>query len=341
MDQLGKPTLLAAGIALLLAVDMANAAEASPADTLLGAARVLVGTPAPAVQLETIDGERIDLATLRGDKAVYLKFWATWCGPCRAQMPHFEQTYQAAGDELAVVALNTGFNDHLDDIRAYREELGIHMPIAVDDGMLAEVFALRITPQHIVIGKDGLIKHIGNRADGELDAVLKRERNAPDLAADVTMQTLAASTKLGVGDSLPAVTVNVGNESLSLNGTTPRGTVLVFMTTWCESYLASTRPEQSMTCRNAREQVERLKAQHPDLRWLGVTSGIWTVPQDLTAYSRDNAVTLPLTLDADSALFRRFGVMRVPTIVIADGSGQIVARIDGYDVQLDDILSAL
>jgi len=52
---------------------------------------------APRLNLETIDGDVIDLGGLYGRKAVYIKFWATWCVPCRQQMPHFEQAYETAG----------------------------------------------------------------------------------------------------------------------------------------------------------------------------------------------------------------------------------------------------
>lgn len=70
------------------------AAEAAPANPLVMAAREgILGTPAPAIKLTTIDGDTIDLSELYGKKAVYLKFWATWCIPCRAQMPHFENVY--------------------------------------------------------------------------------------------------------------------------------------------------------------------------------------------------------------------------------------------------------
>ena len=64
--------------------------------TLSGQARAetagheLVGSPAPSLVLHTIDNQTVDLTRLYGEKAVYLKFWATWCVPCRQQMPHFE-----------------------------------------------------------------------------------------------------------------------------------------------------------------------------------------------------------------------------------------------------------
>jgi thiol-disulfide isomerase/thioredoxin len=71
------------------------------------AGRSLIGKPAPRFVVTTIDGETIDLGRLYGKQAVYLKFWATWCVPCREQMPHFERTYETAGTDLAVIAVNT------------------------------------------------------------------------------------------------------------------------------------------------------------------------------------------------------------------------------------------
>jgi thiol-disulfide isomerase/thioredoxin len=272
---------------------------------------------------------------------VYLKFWATWCGPCRQQMPHFENVYRNAGDELEVIALNAGFNDTLEDILDYREELGIHMPIVVDDGMLAGAFNLRITPQHVVIGKDGLIKHIGNLADTELDTVLERERNAADVDMATTPDASTVMQQLDVGAQLPPATLIVGENSIALTDSAAQGTALVFMIPWCESYLATTRPEQAAACREVREQVEALKRQYPHVRWIGVSSGIWTVAGDLPVYARDNAVTLPLALDADGQLFRTFGIMTVPTVIVADGSGRIVKRTEGYDAALGTTLSTL
>jgi len=67
-------------------------------------------------------------------------------------MPHFEHAYETAGPDMAVIAINVGFNDSIEAIRGYREQLGITMPIVFDDGSLAAAFHLRVTPTHIVIG---------------------------------------------------------------------------------------------------------------------------------------------------------------------------------------------
>jgi peroxiredoxin len=320
-----------------LALASADArAETSGQQLAEGAGGPVVGTPAPRLILKTIDGETIDLGRLYGRQAVYLKFWATWCVPCREQMPHFERTYETAGPDLAVIAINAGFNDSIDDIRAYRDKLAITMPIVLDDGRVGAAFNLRVTPQHIVIGRDGRIQYVGHLADARLDAALVAARappgdSAPNIAA--RLMNPADISRYKVGDSLPE------QSPLTLDGWRfrfrdsgdSRHTILVFLSPWCESYLATTRPALSANCRRMREQVSALSGER-NARWLGIASGLWATPEDLREYRTRYRVRIPLSLDESGALFRAFNVTRVPAVLIADGSGRILRRVEGGDL---------
>ncbi|MEI7036646.1 TlpA disulfide reductase family protein [Fulvimonas yonginensis] len=290
------------------------------------AGRGLVGTPAPDLVLTTIDGKRIDLAQLYDKKAVYLKFWATWCVPCREQMPHFERTYERAGDDLAVIAIDVGFEDSVAQVRRYRREMGLKMPIVFDtDGALGQAFHLRVTPQHVVIGRDGRIAYVGHEADARLEAALAAARRAP--AAAVAGDPLRPASTRPV-ERLPALAIpTLGGGVFRLGA--PQPTALVFLSPWCESYLAASRPAYAAECRAMREQVTAL-ARRPGVRWLGIASGLWADPDDLAAWRRQHAIGWPLALDADGALFRRFGVMHVPTVLLADAQGRIVARVEQH-----------
>jgi thiol-disulfide isomerase/thioredoxin len=295
------------------------------------AGRAIVGTPAPRAVLKTIDGQTIDLGSLYGKKAVYLKFWATWCVPCRQQMPHFQHAYETAGPDMAVIAVNVGFNDSLDAIQSYRKKLGITMPIVFDDGSLGAAFHLRVTPTHVVIGRDGRILYVGNLADNALDAALVAARapgaNGPHAAPLVSSE----SPPIGVGDLLPARslrTLDGKRFALRQKDSQKKLTALVFLSPWCETYLATTRPEISSNCRDMRTQIGEL-AEDPHIRWLGVASGLWANSEDLERYKKDYKVTIPLTLDASGAVFRTFRINDVPTILIADSEGRIVRRIGG------------
>ena len=132
-----------------------------------------------------------------------------------------------------------------------------------------------------------------------------------------------------------------GNSFVLQDSGEQAGTVLVFMIPWCESYLENTRPAASASCRQVREQIEGIKQQATDIRWLGINSGLSTMAGDLPKYTETYHTTIPLALDADGRLFRAFGVMSVPTIIVADESGRIVRRVDGYDATLEEAVSAL
>jgi thiol-disulfide isomerase/thioredoxin len=317
-------------LAALLCVGVpgrALAAEATGQDRAEAAGKALVGSPAPRMVLKTIDGDTIDLGALYGKKAVYLKFWATWCVPCRQQMPHFEHTYENAGPDLAVIAANAGFNDSVEEIRKYRRAMGITMPIVMDDGRLGAAFNLRVTPQHIVIGRDGRIQFVGHLADARLDAALAAARQTGVPEGPTSAPAMAERPAIGLGDRLPAQSVTTldGKPFAFRMPATPRPIVLVFISPWCDSYLATTRPAISASCRRTREQINQL-AQDPRVRWIGIASGLWASEDDLRKYRDDYKISIPLTLDESGALFRAFRVSNVPTVLIADARGKLIRR---------------
>ncbi|MEP6884975.1 MAG: redoxin domain-containing protein [Gammaproteobacteria bacterium] len=328
---------------LLIGCSLSAAAAAADKSGQLraqAAGRALLGAPAPRPVLKTIDGDSIDLGSLYGKKAVYLKFWATWCVPCRQQMPHFQHVYESAGSDLAVIAIDVGFNDSIEAVRSLRQKLGLTMPIVFDDGSLGAAFHLRVTPTHIVIGRDGRIRYVGHLADAKLDAALTAAR-APDSAGPpATAMSLDDPPPLTVGDPLPKEalrTLNGQRFDLRRNPAPQTFTVLVFLSPWCESYLATSRPEAAANCRSARTQFSQLSAD-PRIRWLGIASGLWANDEDLRQYRKDDKVTIPLTLDASGKAFRMFRVNNVPTIFIADGGGRIIRRIEGDALKDTDAL---
>jgi thiol-disulfide isomerase/thioredoxin len=309
------------------------------------AARTLVGSPAPAVVLHTIDGKTIDLSKVIGKKAIYLKFWATWCVPCREQMPHLERVYEQAGDDLEVVAIDVGYDDSVARVRELQKQVGLRMPIVFDDGSLGTAFNVQVTPQHIVIGRDGRIQYVGHAANAQLDAALLAARRAPTAGA-VAMTTFTDLPALAVGDAIPALPAPALASELPGRKADAAGrpTVLFFLSPWCESYLAQkrdgSRPEVAAECRSAREQVDALSRARPDIHWVGIASRLWTSQQDLIDYRKQTHIAMPIVLDETGELFRRFRVAHEPTFVVTDAQGRIVRRIDRIDAQLSTQLVA-
>jgi hypothetical protein len=239
---------------------------------------------------------------------------------------------------LAVIAIDVGFNDSIEQVRRYQRQLGITMPMVFDgDGQAAAAFHLRVTPQHIVIGRDGRVQYVGHLADQRLDAALAAAR-APGVAAGPAAgggeRGPSGEQHFRVGDQLPERSARIldGRAFEFQKPDSHRPTVIVFLSPWCETYLATTRPQVSANCRTAREQVDTLVRDRP-VRWLGIASGLWAAPSDLRAYRAEYKVAIPLTLDESGAWFRAFEVTNVPTVIVADAHGKIVQRIEPDDAQ--------
>lgn len=119
------------------------------------------GFMAPDFTLETSAGETITLSELRG-KVVLLNFWATWCPPCRAEMPAFERAYQKYGDQgFVVVAVNVTYQDDREDAIAFADEFGLTFPILFDmDGAVSEKYQSNALPTSYFIDQDGIIQEV-------------------------------------------------------------------------------------------------------------------------------------------------------------------------------------
>ena len=117
-----------------------------------------VGFAAPDFDLEALDGGRIKLADLRG-KVVMVNLWASWCPPCRAEMPAIEQVYQqykARG--LEVVAVNATYRDSEAEARSFLNGLGVTFPVALDrDGLTNRQYYVQLLPSTYFIARDGTI----------------------------------------------------------------------------------------------------------------------------------------------------------------------------------------
>jgi thiol-disulfide isomerase/thioredoxin len=301
----------------------------------------LIGQPGPVAVLETIDGKKIELAELYGNKPVYLKFWATWCVPCRQQMPGFEQLQQTMGDKVQVIAVNTGFSDDIESIRAYRKEHQLTMPIVIDDGSLAADLNLRVTPQHVVIGRDGRIFHIGHLDDQALHAALERAVSEQTAAASRSATSTAPETpQFAVGDTVTDLSIETLNGDQVKVGKGDKPRVLVFFAPWCESYLEESRPETSQACLRVRKDVDSLIGQS-DVEWLGVSSGLWVSASDLQDYKNTTPTTLPLALDEQDELFRAFAIRDIPTVVLLDAQGRVANILKPQDSDLVAAIKAL
>jgi cytochrome c biogenesis protein CcmG/thiol:disulfide interchange protein DsbE len=140
----------------------------------LGTSRT--GAPAPALSVRTLRGDTMSLASLRG-KVVLLNFWATWCPPCRAEMPGFQKVYQEYHDRgLVVLGLATDDGSPV-PVSVYLVEHGITYPVAMSSIPTERMFGgINAIPTTFLIDRAGRVRYQvrGIFARPALDEAVKR-----------------------------------------------------------------------------------------------------------------------------------------------------------------------
>lgn len=133
----------------------------------------LVSRPAPDFELKTLDGEKVRLADYRG-KQVLLNFWASWCGPCRRELPTVSKLYDEYKDKGLVVL---GVNDEgKGPARQYVKEAGLSFPTLDDSGLKAHrLYRVRSIPTVFLIDGQGKVVRFfrGAKDEKQLRAALK------------------------------------------------------------------------------------------------------------------------------------------------------------------------
>ena len=118
-----------------------------------------VGYLAPDFSLPSLGGQTVRLSDLRG-KAVLLNFWATWCAPCRLEMPTMDKAYQeykSRGLEVLAVSLDAGSNSV---VKNFMQELKLDFPVLSDPDMeVLRLYRMVGIPASFLIDKQGIVRH--------------------------------------------------------------------------------------------------------------------------------------------------------------------------------------
>ena len=127
---------------------------------------ILTGAAAPDFAATTLDGRTVHLSDYKG-RVVLVNIWATWCGPCRSEMPSMERLYQDLKDtdfEILAVSIDADVGQQDDwgrpggDLRAFADELGLTFPILHDaSGGIQQTYQTTGVPETFLVGRDGMI----------------------------------------------------------------------------------------------------------------------------------------------------------------------------------------
>lgn len=115
-----------------------------------------VGLKAPDFELKNLAGETVKLSDFEGKK-VMLNFWATWCPPCKAEMPDMQKFYKEAGDEIVILAVNI---DTENDVAGFAKQMGVNFPILLDEKQrVSTTYQILSIPTTYFIDEKGIITY--------------------------------------------------------------------------------------------------------------------------------------------------------------------------------------
>jgi thiol-disulfide isomerase/thioredoxin len=150
--------------------------------------RLKQSSPAPDFSLESLDGKTTRLSDFRG-KAVLLNFWATWCGPCKIEMPwfvDFQKQYGSQGLQIVGVAMDDASKE---DIGKFAKDMGVNYPILIGKEAVGDQYGgVPALPETFLIARDGKIvdKIIGLRGKAEIEDAIKEALNARPAASQAS-----------------------------------------------------------------------------------------------------------------------------------------------------------
>jgi peroxiredoxin len=143
-------------VAIVQAMDKTTETPETTSQTTASNEGLAIGAKAPDFELKTLAGETVKLSNLKGKK-VMLNFWATWCPPCKEEMPAMDKLSKQAGKDVVILAVNI---DPQLDVQGFINENKITFPIPLDkDDKVNETYQVLSIPTTYFIDSKGIIQN--------------------------------------------------------------------------------------------------------------------------------------------------------------------------------------
>ncbi|MBK9690537.1 MAG: TlpA family protein disulfide reductase [Gemmatimonadetes bacterium] len=157
--------------ALLLALPLAGQGESG----------IPLGTPAPVVSVNDLDGKAVDLGQWVGKKPVLIEFWATWCSNCEELLPRFVAAHREFGDRVEFLGVNVTVNQTPERVRRYLAQHTVPFRILYDDrGASTRAYQAPATSFVVILDAAGRVVYTGVGADQRFEPALKQVAGAKE-----------------------------------------------------------------------------------------------------------------------------------------------------------------
>ncbi len=271
------------------------------------------------IEIQSITGKTTTLNKIRKGKPMYVKVWASWCGECMQQMPHFNETYTHYQDELSTVSINLWMNETQEAIDKVIKTHNLKVPTYIDkSGVLAQKLNLSVTPTHALFDSKGKLVHLGHKASRELDEKIS------------LLATGVLPTRVSTEHDMKT-TPKKKDYSLSQNFKNKDLSSVLFTSTWCDWYLKDRRPEMAKNCIAAQKFFNAHAKNNKNS--LIITTRLWTGAKDIIDYREKFKPQAKVIMDANNQAFVEHNIHQFPTFVLFKNGKEVYREMDFSDAQ--------